>query len=308
MRVKDLLLQALSRANHIEDGSPADARELNKARTHFNSALSAYSDSNLITAFQRVLDIDSAVEECVIGKYNLKRGKVMHEAASLDELPDPRRMVEGNDYGHVTGSSNWYYIANVYDHATESYVHTWIGATGATSEERLANTGCCDYIPDIILPDIERIVGVMSRRKEDHGMAYRNLDFVPLSSFYSNDGLETYCAHPVGENKVKLVLPSWQVGRQLKVVYNTSMKFSNDDYIELPEVYKELLTLATTVGLLSEDADADPTQLKNYTMMMEKLENQVMANNANTRRIVRKDERRWSPLYTGAFICRRIGI
>ena len=42
--------------------------------------------------------------------------------------------------------------------------------------------------------------------------------------------------------------------------------------------------------------------------MMEKLENQVMANNVNTRRIVRKDERQYSPLYTGAFICRRVGI
>ena len=57
MRVKELLLTALSRANHIEEGTPADARELNKARNHFNSALSAYSDSNLITAFQKVVDV-----------------------------------------------------------------------------------------------------------------------------------------------------------------------------------------------------------------------------------------------------------
>ena len=96
MRVKDLLLQALSRANHIEDGSPADARELNKARTHFNSALSAYSDSNLITAFQKVLTMDSMLE-CVIGKYNMKRGLVMHTAQTLSELPDPRRLGVGKD-------------------------------------------------------------------------------------------------------------------------------------------------------------------------------------------------------------------
>lgn len=307
MRVKDLLLQALSRANHIEDGSPADARELNKARAHFNSALSAYSDSNLITAFQKVLTMDSMLE-CVIGKYNLKRGKVMHEAASIDELPDPRRMVEGKDYGHVIGSDNWYFVGTIYDSPETGYVKAWLGASGDSSEERLASMDCCDYIPDKIVPDIERIVGVMSRRHDEHDVAYRNLDFVPLSSFYSNDGLEIYCSHPVGENKVKLLLPEYQLDRELKVVYNTSMKFGNDDYIELPEVYKELLTLATTVGLLSEDADADPTQLNNYTRMMEKLENQVMANNANTRRIVRKDERHYSPLYTGAFICRRFGI
>ena len=303
MRVKDLLLQALSRANHIEDGTPADARELNKARTHFNSALSAYSDSNLITAFQKVLSIDNAVESCTMGKYNLKKGKVMHEASTVDGLPDPARLTPGKDFGHASDGDTWLRVAQI------AGDKVWMDdATGSTSEERLASLGCCDYIPDIIVCDIERVVGVMSRRKEERGLAYRNLDFVPLSSFYSNDGMEIYCSRPTGENKVELLLPSYQVGRELKVVYNTSMKFSNDDYIELPEVYKELLTLATVVGLLSEDADSDPTQLKNYTMMMEKLENQVMANNANTRRIVRKDERRYSPLYTGAFICRRVGI
>ena len=306
MRVKDLLLQALSRANHIEDGSPADARELNKARTHFNSALSAYSDSNLITAFQKVLTMDSMLE-CVIGKYNMKRGLVMHTAQTLSELPDPRRLGVGKDFGHTVDNDGWLRVATVGTPSGPEKV--WMNdAVGSTPEEKLASLNCCDYIPDKIVPDIERIVGVMSRRHEEHGIAYRNLDFVPLSSFYSNDGLEIYCSHPVGENKVKLLLPEYQLDRELKVVYNTSMKFGNDDYIELPEVYKELLTLATTVGLLSEDADADPTQLNNYTRMMEKLENQVMANNANTRRIVRKDERHYSPLYTGAFICRRFGI
>ena len=70
MRVKELLLAALSRANHIEDGTPADAREISKARKHFNAALSTYSDSNLVTAFQRVITIEG--KECVvIGRSNI---------------------------------------------------------------------------------------------------------------------------------------------------------------------------------------------------------------------------------------------
>ena len=298
MRVKELLLTALSRANHIEEGTPADARELNKARNHFNSALSAYSDSNLITAFQRVVDITGKTEQ-VLGKYNLKRGKVMHKAPTLAELPDPTRLTSGKDYGQYLNENGKTMFAQI---GTYGGQKTWfpVGGSG-TIEEKLASLEICDYIPDVIVEDVERIVGVMAKPKNEQG-AYKDLDFVPLTSFYTDGGTEIYCSVPAGDNKVKLLLPEELVGWSVKVVYNTSMKFQNDDYIELPEVYRELLTLAVTVGLLSEDADSDPTQLNNYSKMLERLEHQIMANNANTRRIVRKSDKCRNSLYTGSFI------
>lgn len=298
MRVKELLLAALSRANHIEDGTPADARELNKARNHFNSSLSAYSDSNLITAFQRVVDITGKPEQ-VLGKYNLKRGKVMHTAATLGELPDPSRLNPGKDYGQYDSASGNLMFAQIANYGGSQ---VWMPVGGNyTPEQRLAQCDCTDYIPDVIVLDIERIVGVMAKPKNEQG-AYTDLNFVPLTSFYTDGGTEIYCSVPAGDNKVKLMLPEELTGWSVKVVYNTSMKFQNDDYIELPEVYRELLTLAVTVGLLSEDADSDPTQLNNYSKMLERLEHQIMANNANTRRIVRKSDKCRKSLYTGSFI------
>lgn len=292
MRVKELLLQALSRANHIEDGTPADARELNKARNHLNSALTTYSDANLVTAFQKVLTIDGQ-EELTLGKYNLKRGKVMHECQSSVDLPAPDALVPGKDFGHVSADDSYWYITPERD---------WMQAEGTTGREQLESLGICEYIPDIIVPDIERVTAAMERRKDEHELPYHKLDFVPLSSFYTNMAWDIYCSVPLGDNKVKLYLPKGLVGHDIRLVYYSSMKLGNDDYIELPEVFKELLTLVVTVGLLSEDADADPTQLNNYKVMLEKLESQVMSNNANTRRIVRTGDRHIRPLYTGQFI------
>lgn len=297
MRVKELLLAALSRANHIEDGTPAESRELEKARKHFNSALSTYSDSNLITAFQQVLTLDG-VTECVIGKYNLKRGKRMHTYQEASELPNPQLMGAGKDFAHVTSTDMYYQIVD------EGGTHTWSEAVGETSRDALASLGICDYIPDIIVPGIVRIVAAMYKQKGQIG-SYTNLNFVPLSSFYITDAQEIYCSVPKGDNKVQLLLPEELSGTDVRVVYNANMEFQKDDFIELPEVYRELLTLATTVGLLSEDADSDPTQLTNYKTMLDKLENQIAANNVNTRRIVRKPDERRNSLYTGAFICRR---
>lgn len=295
MRVKELLLQALSRANHIEDGTPADARELNKARNHLNSALTTYSDANLITAFQRVLTINGA-EETTIGKYNLKRGKVMHEGTT-SQRPDATRLTLGKDYFYNVDLDRYEFIINVRGYNEWSHF-----GSDVTPREQLVELDICDYIPDVIVPDIERVTSAMERRKDEHELPYHKLDFVPLSSFYTNMAWDIYCSVPLGDNKVKLYLPKGLIGHDVRLVYYSSMKLGNDDYIELPEVFKELLTLAVTVGLLSEDADADPTQLNNYKAMLEKLESQVMSNNANTRRIVRTGDRHVRPLYTGQFI------
>lgn len=295
MRVKELLLSALSRANHIEDGTPADSREISKARKHFNSALSVYSDSNLITAFQRVITITGA-EEQVIGKYNMKRGKVMHTARTRDELPDPTRLTSGRDFGFVQETDEYLRVGQF-----ESAQKVWVNLPGSDPRSALANSGAVDYVPDVIVPNIERIVGAMWRPRDTDG-SWEKLDFVPLTSFFIEDSETIYCDVPEGDGKVKLFLPKSLVGHDIRLIYNTSMKFSDDDYIELPEVYRELLTVAVTVALLSEDADSDPTQLNNYRAMLTSLEHQIGANNVNTRRLVRSEDRGISCLYRGSFI------
>lgn len=305
MRVKELLLHALERANHIEDGVPADARELTKARKHFASALSKYSSSNLITAFQRMCDVEYA-ERQTIGRYNLKRGKVMHEAQTRDALPDPTKLTVGKDFGHTLDDGKYLKVGEV--QTLEEPVKVWMAAVeGETPEEWLASLGCCDYIPDKIVPDMERVMACMYRMKGQTG-SFSKMDFIPLVDFYADVSKTIYNASPVGENKVELLLPSGLENYDFKLVYYTKMEFKDDDYIELPEAYKELLTLAVTVGLLSEDADSDPKQLANYSAQLTSMEDLVGATNVTTRRLTREpDGNCLDSLRTGAFIRRRFG-
>lgn len=304
MRVKELLLQALSRANHIEDGTPADAREIAKARKHLNSALSKYSSSNLMTAFQRVCDVVYA-ERQVIGRYNLKRGKVMHEAKDAESLPDVARLVIGKDYGHTADNGMYLRVGEV--GTSEGPRKVWINATeGDTPEEWLASLGCCDFVPDKIVTDMERVMSCMYRMK-GHDGAFSKMSFVPLVDFYANPSNDAFCSSPVGEGKVELLLPPGMENYEFKIVYNTNMVLGDDEYIELPEAYKELLTLAVTVGLLSEDADSDPKQLANYSAQLTSMEDLIGANNVTTRRLVREpDGTTLDSLRSGAFIRRRL--
>lgn len=305
MRVKELLLHALERANHVEDGVPADARELTKARKHFASALSKYSSSNLITAFQRTCDVEYA-ERQVIGRYNLKRGKVMHEAQTRDALPDPTRLTVGKDFGHTLDDGKYLKVGEVM--TQEGLVKVWMASIVCdTPEEWLADLGCCDYIPDKIVTDMERVMACMYRMKGQTG-SFSKMDFIPLVDFYADVSKTIYNASPVGENKVELLLPSGLENYDFKIVYYTKMEFKDDDYIELPEAYKELLTLAVTVGLLSEDADSDPKQLANYSAQLTSMEDLVGATNVTTRRLTREpDGNCLDSLHTGAFIRRRLG-
>lgn len=299
MRVKELLLQALSRANHIEDGSTADAREITKAMNFFRSALSKYSSSNLMTAFQKMTDIVYA-ERQTIGKYNLKKGRVMHEAQNAESLPDPTRLTAGKDFGHAVSSNEWFRIAQV------EGVNTWMDDTvGDTPEEKLRSLGCCDYVPDVIVNDMERIMSCMFRMKGQSG-AFCKMNFVPLVNFFTDYNETTYCSNPVGENKVELLLPPGMENYDFKIVYYSEMELGENSYIELPEAYKELLTLAVTVGLLSEDADSDPKQLDNYSAQLRSMEDLIGSTNVTTRRLTREnDSGCLDALHTGSFIRRR---
>lgn len=299
MRVKELLLQALARANHIEDGSTADAREITKAMNFFRSALSKYSSSSLMTAFQKTADILYA-ERQVIGKYNLKKGRVMHEAQTVEGLPDPTRLTAGKDYGHVADGDGWLRIASI------DGSKVWMDdAVGDTSEDRLRSLGCCDYVPDKIVTDIERIMACMFRMKGQGG-TYGKMSFIPLVDFYADGSRGIYNASPVGENKVELLLPSGLENYDFRIVYYSEMELVETSYIELPDAYKELLTLAVTVGLLSEDADSDPKQLANYSAQLESMEGLIGSTNVTTRRLAREpDSSTLDSLRTGAFIRRR---
>lgn len=300
MRVKELLLQALSRANHIEDGTPAEARELTKARRHFESAMSRYSSSNLITAFQRCVDIPYA-ERQVLGKYDMKRGKVMHEAKTLEALPPTDKLVGGRDFGFDESTGRYYRVA------TADGQKVWFPSPFSDPVEALSNFDCCDFVPDVVVTDMERVMGCMYRMKGQSG-AFAKMDFVPLVNFFADDSKTIYSSSPAGENKVELRLPAGLDGYDFKIVYYTKMDFADNDYIDLPQAYKELLTLAVTVGLLSEDADSDPKQLANYSAQLTAMEDLIGANNVTTRRLTREPDGGVNDaLRSGAFIRRRFG-
>lgn len=281
MQVKELLLEALARANHCQRGFGAEAGEITMAEKQFNAQLRKYSDQNMITAYQKVFDFIPTSTSVVVGAPSYKKGvkvaeyEVLPSASSVHE-----RFVDGRDYAYgklnSTDIAKKYYKINT-DTSEQTPSYSW---------SEVSTDTICEWFPDFKLNDMERVMSVM---KKDYTGRWCKMNFCPLTEFFCTGDKELYNTANAGENKVRFTFKNEVVNKEIKVVYNSSMKFGKNEYLELPEAHIELLTLATTCAILMEDCDADQSQLNNYKMALKELEDQIIASTAVTRRIIREE-------------------
>ena len=145
--------------------------------------------------------------------------------------------------------------------------------------------------------------------KSENSIDWYPMKFVPLESFYdcaNND--YCYSWQPKGENLFTLYLkPRFaKQNRVIKLVYDEDIKLGLDDDISLPRVYVELLTRALAYKMSVDRPRASDTKRMELKAELEKLEEQVKANNADNRMIVRPSNGRnyfnLSSMMSGSFI------
>jgi len=296
MIVKDLLLNALANAGHIHEGDTAEADDLSLALRKFNFELRRLSNRNLITAYQKVFDIDEVDLEQTIGKVPMKRGKrlvsVLESVES--EKPSTSGYVRNRDY---------IYIKDIKEEGSIVYSH-WqtVSVNGAQWVDVSSSDTPCESVPDIIVNDMERVVTTMFRNS--YGQ-WEKLRFVPLSQFYSENDDYIYCTAQDGENRIRLFVTNEIKCKPIRCVYNTAMDFGKFDVLDLPDAHLNLMEIAVTVALLTGDADSDPKRLENYSSQLNSIIGDITSNTSSERRIVRSNENVLDSLRSGSFILRR---
>ena len=389
MIVRDLLIEALSRAGDIRRGQKSVSQtELDDAKTQFDSALRKYSDNNMITAFQKILDFQPTKTETTIGRvqWALVNGKEPDNCYVVDTKPTDSGWTE-DDLGktfycldtrkiwRVTLSSGYevtgkMHCRNTMDTncRTKTSVEFEGGTLSTTQGDYLDLTptgtagdngdlnvwalydSCPDvgdtvtdtgieytftektihfqlteftsvkssilaFEPDINCEDMQRCMHVMYLSPTS---LWAKLRYVPLYQFFTDIDYEIYCDQPIGLGKIKLYLPYQMIGtylsgdnvigRQIKMVYNANMKFGLDDYIDLPELHLELLTVAVEVALLSHDGDANPQVLQLAQQELKDIEDNIKSTTISNRVIQRDDpdiRESLDSLITGSFLRRR---
>ena len=279
MIVKELLLNALANAGHIGEGDKtAEFDDIELALRKFNFELRRLSNRNLITAFQKVVDVTNAKAEQVVGGFTAKKNHRVKYCKKATEIPN------ASDVSLVVGKD---FILCGYDTGTENDGFKLTLSNGAKVWTPCNHNEFIDIMPDVVCLDMERVITAMF--KNSYGR-WETLRYVPLAAFYTEDDDYIYCASQGGENKVNLVLPSYVVGKDVRLIYNSSMDFDKNDVLELPDAHIALMELATTVAILTKDGDADQSQLDKFQAQLDSLMQDIMANTASERKLLRRSE------------------
>lgn len=121
-------------------------------------------------------------------------------------------------------------------------------------------------------------------------MDWTPMEFIAYQSFYSaaySDYVVSW--QPVGPNLYKLYFKPRFVGTnpQIKLIYNVEMKYVDNDPVNLPTPYIELLTRALAVKYAIKYPRVDGSKLASLKEEQAELEKTLKANNASLKIITR---------------------
>jgi hypothetical protein len=126
--------------------------------------------------------------------------------------------------------------------------------------------------------------------KSEGAVDWFPMKFVALESFYDSS-YNDYCFswQPKGANKFTLYFkPRFaKLNKLVKVIYDEDIKLGIDDDVSLPRVYVELLTRSLAYKMSVDRPRASDTKRMELKAELEKLEEQIKANNADDRMLSR---------------------
>lgn len=134
------------------------------------------------------------------------------------------------------------------------------------------------------------------------------LEFISYAQFYSNSYSDYIVSwQPVQERLVKLYFKPRFVAqnRKCKLIYNVEMVFGDNDTINLPTPYVELLTRALAYRLCIEYPRVDPSKVTLLKSELDDIKQTIEAQNSSNRIITREGFRGGSLLSrfdSGSFI------
>lgn len=218
MTFRDLIVEALARANIVPRKRTVPEDIFTDAANMFHGILADYSNRHFITAYRDEVDFNPKYEKMYVG------------------LPDN------------------------YDPEQE-------------------------YPDDnIIVSDIQEPVSVLFKGANSNTGLYQEMNFIAYRQFYSmNNGVYTVSWTPVTANqwriyfKPQFLSSNWTV----KLIYNKRMKYKDNDVINLPPQYIELLIRALAYNMSIQMPRTDTTKTTALGVELEKLEKQIAANNAS---------------------------
>lgn len=148
-----------------------------------------------------------------------------------------------------------------------------------------------EYADDtIIVQGLQEPVSVLFKGNNSNAGMYQPMNFISYDQFYSmNNGIYTVSWTPVSARqwrvyfKPQFLSSNWTV----KLIYNKQMEYADNDVINLPPQYIELLIRALAYKLSIQMPRTDTTKTSLLKSELDDIERMIEAANASQRIITR---------------------
>lgn len=263
--VRDLIINALSRANLCSKRQAAPGYMTESAFELLNGIAGKYSKDNLLQFLRRELLIPAEMKKTtlVIGEYGLN--DEYSDYLIFDTLPEAASAYVGRKaYAKDT--------QKIYICATIPTGYAW----GMTSEDPHT---VFYSLPDIELPNVASIAEVYARNGKDEYNNDYELGFVAYEDFRNPMyGVAVYTWQPMSDKSIELKFKKPMMDTApygFAVIYNCGYKFGLDDTLKIPENYVELFTAALVYALAVKYPKLDQNQVNRLLKEKEDLEKNV---------------------------------
>lgn len=291
MEVRDIIKEALSRANVVPRKQQANDAYVETALRLLQGITSRYNNQSLLAFTQMKARLPAARTIHIYNKEDLFAGENHRFFNSISDLQNPLNIPNADDVAEgvkamILGQSGTVYVA------TDS-MPAPIWQPRPLDEFDVDDQQMADYATarHVRIKDVQKLCTLFINSSPSGLVEQLQLSFKPFEDFErasAADYVWTYTEMAEGEFVIRTKSYTGNGIIGLGVTYNRGFKVDIDDDIRIPDAYLELLIVALTYALATTYPRLDDAQMERLAKELSIMENNVRTPKADTRMVKRE--------------------
>lgn len=291
MDVRDIIKEALSRANVVPRKQQANDAYVETALRLLKGIVSRYNNQSLLAFTQQKARLPAARTIHIYNKEDLFAGEHHKFFNSIEDMNNPLNIPNADDVAEgvkamILGQPDTVYVA------TDS-MPAPIWQPRSFDEFDVDDQQMADYATarHVRIPNVQKLCTLFINSSPSGLVEQLQLSFLPLEDFdraSAADYVWTYTEMAEGEFILRTKSYTGQGIIGLGVTYNRGFKVDINDDIRIPDAYLELLIVALTYALATTYPRLDDAQMERLAKELGIMENNVRTPKADTRMVKRE--------------------
>jgi hypothetical protein len=291
MEVRDIIKEALSRANVVPRKQQANDAYVETALRLLQGITSRYNNQSLLAFTQMKARLPAARTIHIYNKEDLFAGEHHRFFNSISDLQNPLNIPNADDVAEgvkamILGQPGTVYVA------TDS-MPAPIWQARPFDEFDVDDQQMADYATarHVRIPNVQKLCTLFINSSPSGLVEQLQLSFLPLEDFdraSAADYVWTYTEMAEGEFIIRTKSYTGQGIIGLGVTYNRGFKVDINDDIRIPDAYLELLIVALTYALATTYPRLDDAQMERLAKELSIMETNVRTPKADTRMVKRE--------------------